>query len=74
MIMRWRNVQTNEYDLQAKTYSTIYTHHKLHNANENKFPFFPECIYNKLVQRPLVARCLILQLGAVIWLEDRVLG
>ena len=37
MIMRWSNVQTNEYDLQAKTYPTICTHHKLHNINENKF-------------------------------------
>ena len=47
MIMRWCNEQTNEYDLQAKTYPTICTHHKLHNTNENKFPVFPECIYNK---------------------------
>ena len=47
MIMRWCNVQTNEYDLQAKTYPTICIHHKLHNTNENKFPVFPECIYNK---------------------------
>ena len=38
MIMRWCNVQTNEYDLHAKTYPTIRTHHKLHNTNENKFP------------------------------------
>ena len=38
IIMRWCNVQTNEYDLQSKTYPTIYTHHKLHNTNENKFP------------------------------------
>ena len=37
--MRWCTVQTNEYDLQAKTYPTICTHHKLHNNNENKFPF-----------------------------------
>ena len=47
MIMRWFNVQTNEYDLHAKTYLTICTHHKLHNTNENKFPVFPECICNK---------------------------
>ena len=47
MIMRWCNVQTNEYELQAKTYPTIYTHHKLLNTNENKFPVFPECIYSK---------------------------
>ena len=33
MIMIWRIVQTNEYDLQDKTYPTIYTHHKLHNNN-----------------------------------------
>ena len=35
--MRWCIVQTNEYDLQAKTYPNICTHHKLHNKNENKF-------------------------------------
>ena len=46
MIMRWCNVQTNEYDLQAKTYPTICTHHKLHNTNE-KFPVIPECIHNE---------------------------
>ena len=34
MIMRWCTVQTNEYDLQAKTYPNIFTHHKLHNDNE----------------------------------------
>ena len=39
VIMRWCNVQTNEYDLEAKTRPTIYTHHKLHNTNENKFPY-----------------------------------
>ena len=47
MIMRWCNVQKNEYDLQDKTDPTICTHHKLHNTNENKFSIFPECIYNK---------------------------
>ena len=47
MIMRWRNVQTNEYDLQAKTYPTICTHHKLYNNDENKISVFPECIRNK---------------------------
>ena len=31
----------NEYDLQAKTYPNRYTHHKLHNNNENKLPVFP---------------------------------
>ena len=46
-IMRRCTVQTNAYDLQAKTYPTIYTHHKLHNNNENKFPVFPERICNK---------------------------
>ena len=40
--MRWCNVQTNLYDLQAKTYPTICTHHKLHNNTENKIPVFPE--------------------------------
>ena len=44
--MRWCNVQTNEYDLQAITYPTICTHHKLHNNDENKIPVFPECICN----------------------------
>ena len=47
MKMRWCTVQTNEYDLQAKTYPNICTHHKLHNDNENKFPVFPERIYDK---------------------------
>ena len=46
MIMRWYYVQTTEYELQAKTYLTIWTHHKLHNDNENKIPVFPECILN----------------------------
>ena len=45
MIMRWCNVQTNEYDLQAKTYLTTWTQHKLRNDNENKMPVFPEYIY-----------------------------
>ena len=39
MIMRWCNVQTNEYDLKAITYSIICTHHKLHNKDENKIPW-----------------------------------
>ena len=39
MIKRWCNVQTNERDLQAKTYPTICTHHKLHNNNETKSRF-----------------------------------
>ena len=48
MIMRWCNgVQTNEYDLEGKTHPIIYSHHKLHNTNENKFLAFPGCIYNK---------------------------
>ena len=38
VIMRWCNVQRNEYDLQDKTYPIVCTHHKLHNNNENKFP------------------------------------
>ena len=46
-IMRGCNVQTNECDLQAKTYPTICTHHKLRNNNKNKIPVFPECIFNK---------------------------
>ena len=29
MIMRWCNIQTNKYALQAKMYPTIFTHHKL---------------------------------------------
>ena len=47
IILRRCDVQTNQYDLQDKTYPTIYTYHKLHSTNENKFPVFPECIYNK---------------------------
>ena len=39
MIMRWCNVQTNEQDLQAITYPTICTHHKLHNNDDNKIPY-----------------------------------
>ena len=38
MIMGWCNVQTNEHDLQAKTYTTICTHHELHNNIEHKTP------------------------------------
>ena len=38
MRMRWCNVERNEYDLQAKMYATICTHHKQHNNNENKIP------------------------------------
>ena len=36
--MRWCNVQTKEYNLQAKTNLTICTHYKQHNNNENKIP------------------------------------
>ena len=39
MIMRRCNVQTNEYDLQAKTYPTICAHHKLRTNNEKKIQF-----------------------------------
>ena len=49
MIMSWCNVEIDEYDLQAKTYPTICTHHKLYN-NE-KIPVFPECICNKWENR-----------------------
>ena len=44
--MRWCCLQTNENDLQAKTYPTIWAHLKLHNNDENEIPFFPECMYN----------------------------
>ena len=47
MIMKWRSVQTNEYDLQAQTYPIINTHHKLHSNCEHKTPVFPECICNE---------------------------
>ena len=47
VIMRWCDVQTNEHDLQAEMYPIICTHHKLHNINENKIPYFPECICYK---------------------------
>ena len=33
MIMRWCNLQTNEYNLQAKTYPTICIHHVKHEVN-----------------------------------------
>ena len=33
-------VQTHEYDLEAKTYPTIWTHHKLRNSNANKIPVY----------------------------------
>ena len=36
--MRWCNVQTNEYDLQAIMYPTICTHHKLQNNDDPSFP------------------------------------
>ena len=45
--MKWCTVQTNEYNLQAKTYPNVCTHHKLHNNNENKFPVIPERRCNK---------------------------
>ena len=47
MIMRCCYVQTNEYDLQDRTYPTLSSHHKLHNNNENKLPVFLECKCNK---------------------------
>ena len=37
--MGWCIIQTNEYDLQAITYPTICTHHKLHNNDEKKSQF-----------------------------------
>ena len=43
MIIRWCNVQIDEYHLQAKTYPTICTHHKLYNNIEKIFPVFPKC-------------------------------
>ena len=39
MMMRWCAVQTNEYDLQAKMYPNICTHHKLHNNNDVFYTF-----------------------------------
>ena len=39
-----RSVQRNKYDLQAKMYQTIFTHHKLHNNNESK-SWFPQIVY-----------------------------
>ena len=45
--MSWCNVQTNEYDMQAKMYPTICTHHKLLSNKETKISIFPECICNK---------------------------
>ena len=34
--MWWRNVQINEYDLQAMMYQIICAHHRLHISNGNK--------------------------------------
>ena len=42
--MRWCNVQTNEHDLQAKTYPTICTHHKLHNNVDPMNLAIRECL------------------------------
>ena len=39
MIMGWCTVQTNEYDLQTKTYPIICIHHNLHNNNETNSRF-----------------------------------
>ena len=38
-VLWWCNVQTDEYDLQAKRYPIICTHHKLHNNNKLKSRF-----------------------------------
>ena len=38
-----RSASQNEYDLQAKTHPTFWTHDKLHNNNENKIPVTLEC-------------------------------
>ena len=40
ILMRWCNVQINEYDLEANMYPTICTNHKLHNDNGKKIPVF----------------------------------
>ena len=45
--MRWCIVQTNQYDLQAKTYPIICTHQILCNNDENKIPVFPESKCNE---------------------------
>ena len=60
------NTKTNEYDLRAKRYPNISTHHKLHNNNnENKVPIFPECICNKQsgTKPNLVAKILATNFG-----------
>ena len=45
---------TNEYDLQAITYPTICTHHKLHNNDENTLPVFRNvyAIRDRMYQTP----------------------
>ena len=43
--MGWCNVQTNEYDLQARTYPTICTHLELRDNNENKKTQFSRNVY-----------------------------
>ena len=40
MIMRWYNVLTKEYDIQAIMHTIIYTHHTQHISNENKTQLF----------------------------------
>ena len=53
--MRWCNEQINEYDIQAKTYPTICTHHKPHNNDENRFPVFPESMISVFYQKCTVS-------------------
>ena len=55
MIMGLCNIQTNEHDLQAKTYPNICAHHKLHNDNENKIPVFP---VRRIVKHMKLLNCL----------------
>ena len=50
IIMRWCNVQINEYDLQAKMHPVIFAHQKLHNNNENKFPVFSELLMHYVTE------------------------
>ena len=46
IIMRWCNMQTNRYVLQAILYSIICTYHKQHSGNGNKHWDFPGSIYS----------------------------
>ena len=63
MIMSWYSTQRNEYDLQAKTCTTICSHHKLHNTNENKIRFHHGATYLEAIWDVKRTR-------SYIWIDD----